>query len=121
MKPRDFVRQFVDQQRVRLSDPLISQSAEARAAAVMLDTLEEEYQLHLDEKLSARQMALESGFSESHIALLRRQGIISDRRRDCPRKPGHGIAPGPRAADITRPSLVDEVIGIHQRRRRRHG
>lgn len=120
MKPRDFVREFLDRQRVRLSDPLISQSAEARAAAVMLDTLEEEYQLHLDEKLSARQMAVESGFSESHILLLRREGIISDRRRDCPRKPGYGIART--AASIgARPSIVDEVIGIHQRRGRRHG
>jgi hypothetical protein len=113
VRQNDFVQAFVERQRARLRDPLISSSNEARCLAVQLDQLEEEWQQYQDTTLSTREAALESGYSEDNIRLLRRRGAISDRRRDLPRKPGHGVdAPQPIAvADDTVPSIADRVLG----------
>lgn len=113
MKQGDFVQAFVERQRERLRDPLISSSSEARALGVLLDQLEEEHQQYLDSVLSAREAAAESGFTEHHIRLLRRQRIISDRRRDLPRKPGHGVE-SPRPIAVAHDhvsSIADRVLG----------
>jgi hypothetical protein len=108
----DFVAAFISRQRVRLADPLISRSNEAHALCAQLDQLEREYQQHLDESLSTRQAAVESGYSEDNIRLLRRRRVISDRRRDLPRKPGHGVEPSvPALASDKTPSIADRVLG----------
>lgn len=113
----DFVLAFIERQRARLADPLISHSNEARSLGAQLDQLEAEYELHMEAMLTAREAAEESGYSEDNIRLLRRRGIISDRRRDLPRKPGHGVeSRGPRAtsrqgAHTAVPSIADRVLG----------
>jgi hypothetical protein len=121
---RDFIRQFVDRQRVLLADPIVRDSAEARAAAAMLDKLEEEHNLYLDERLTPQQAAAESGFTGAHIRFLRSQGVISDRRRDLPRKAGFGVdrqGPEP-VAPRAAASLVDDVLEArHSRSKRRVG
>lgn len=112
----DFVLAFIERQRARLADPLIAHSNEARSLGAQLDQLEAEYELHMEAALSARDAAAESGYSEDNIRLLRRRGIISDRRRDLPRKPGHGVeprrpqaAPDRSAAGVR--SIADRVMG----------
>ena len=107
----DFITAFISRQRLRLSDPLISRSNEAHALCAQLDQLEREYQQHLDESLSTRQAALESGYSEDNIRLLRRRHIISDQRRDLPRKPGHGVERAPPLTSEKTPSIADRVLG----------
>lgn len=108
----DFVAAFISRQRVRLADPLISRSNEAHALGAQLDQLEREYQQHLDESLSTRQAAAESGYSEDNIRLLRRRRVISDRRRDLPRKPGHDVETTVPALDSKKtPSIADRVLG----------
>jgi hypothetical protein len=108
----DFVQAFVERQRARLRDPLIACSSEARALAAQLDQLEHEHQEYLDAVLTPREAAAESGFTEHHIRLLRRQRVISNRRRDLPRKPGHGVErPKPIGVADNVPSIADRVLG----------
>src|SRR5436309_2994829 len=101
----DFVERFVTRLRERAGDPLLGGSAEARLVERIAEQLEAEYTAYLDEKLSTTQAAAESGFTPQGIRLLRRRGIIGDRRRDLPRKPGHGVVRSPRAIDPT-PSIA---------------
>ena len=115
MKATDFVTAFIDHPRARLADPLVRHSDAARTLAAQLDLLESEYQEHLDEKLTAREAALESGYSEDNIRLLRRRGVISERRRDLPRKPGHGVdRPKPVVVATEPPSIAERVVGMRR-------
>jgi len=111
----DFIAAFIARQRTRLADPLISRSNEALALGAQLEQLEQEYQQHLEESLSTRQAAIESGYSEDNIRLLRRRRVISDRRRDLPRKPGHGVlTTPPTPISAKTPSIADRVLGRKQ-------
>lgn len=130
--PRDFVSGFAETIRARISDPLVAGSSEARAVAALLDEMEEAYAAFLDERLTPQQAAAESGFSDRHIRLLRAQGVISDRRRDLPRRPGHGLVRGPQrvaaAGQGTAPgvapdpaAVADQLLNARARRGRRTG
>lgn len=75
----------------------------ARVYARLADELEEGWQQHGEEELSIAEAARESGYDESAIRKMRKSGRLPEgpnggiRRRDLPRKPGHGVTPrGPR-------------------------
>lgn len=106
----DFVERFVQQLRARAGDPLLGSSAEARLVERIAEQLEAEYQAHQNERLSTARAAAESGFTPQAIGRWRREGLIGDRRRDLPRKPGHGVTKPQLVGDPT-PSIADRVLG----------
>lgn len=112
----DFVEGFVDRLRTRAADPLLGESAEARLLVKLAEEIEREYVAHQDERLTPRAAAEESGFTVQAIRVWRAEGRISDRRRDLPRKPGHGVQRGPQAVPST-PSIADRVLSSTRRRR----
>jgi hypothetical protein len=113
--PRDFVREFAARVRQRAADPIIGASAEARVMTQLAEQLEREYEAFLDEKVSSGQAANESGYSRQQIALLRRTGIISQRRGDLPRKPGFGVTVPTASTQKGPTDLADEVIAARRR------
>jgi hypothetical protein len=107
----DFVQQFVADLRAHAADPYLGGSAEGRLLATIADRLERAYEAHQAAIVKPTQAAAESGYSRQQIHLLRRKGVISDRRGDLPRKPGHGVIKAPSVkTDPGARSLTDEVL-----------
>jgi hypothetical protein len=105
----DFVQRFADSLRARARDPLLGTSSEARQLERVADELEAEWSAHQNERLTGVKAAEESGFTPQAIGRWRREGLISDRRKDLPRKPGHGVTkPGPSKHET--PSIADRVL-----------
>lgn len=113
-----FVREtIVATLRKRASDPLFGDSAEGRVAAKIADEVETAFDAYQNERLSTSQAAAESGYSRNQIRLLRINGVISDRRCDLPRKPGHGVVKQkPQLTRDAAADLADDVISAHRRR-----
>jgi hypothetical protein len=112
---RDFVADFVARQRSSLSESILADSGEAKLLHKFLNQLEHDYDEHQNEVLTTREAAEESGYTTQAIRMLRRARIISDRRGDLPRKPGHGVAKGPQAVAAGTPSIGDRVLGRGRR------
>lgn len=114
--PRDFVARFVEQLRAQAADGLLGESAEARLVAKIADKLEREYEAYMDERLSPAQAAAESGYTRQGIHFLRSRRVITDRRRDLPRKAGFGVEmPKDDQTPVAGGDLVDDVIAARRR------
>lgn len=88
----------------------------ARLYARVADELEEEARAHGAEELTFGEAAKESGYDESALRKMVRGGRLSKgpgggiRRRDLPRKPGHGIHP-PKPQRAPQTSSAAEQLG----------
>lgn len=112
-----FVDGWVADQRRRLEESLLGDSSEGRLLGKFCDQLEQDHEAHQSEALSTAQAAEESGYTPQAIRMLRRQGRISERRADLPRKPGHGVARGPQRVGVTEtPSIAERVLNRQRRR-----
>ena len=68
----------------------------AATCEVIIDEILARRSTFLGEELTLRDAARESGFSEKHLSRLAKAGVITLRRGDLPRRPGHGVRRGPR-------------------------
>ena len=124
MKPKrtkqaSYVDEFISELRTKAEDfRKYGDEVRANMCELHANDLEAKRATYLGEELSIAQAAAESGFSERQLKRLRTAGVITLRRGDLPRRPGHGVERGPRrhdsAAAVDGPDIASRVLGARR-------
>jgi hypothetical protein len=110
-----YVPEFITELRGRAAEfRRYGDDARAKMCEVHADELEALRATYLGEELSPGAAAKESGFSTKHLRRLELAGVITLRRGDLPRRPGHEVQRAARVAS-TIPSIADKVIAARAR------
>jgi hypothetical protein len=110
-----YVPDFITELRDRAAEfRRYGDEARAKMCEVHADELEARRATYLGEELSPGAAARESGFSTKHLRRLEGAGVITLRRGDLPRRPGHEVQRSPRSL-TTVPNIADKVIAARAR------
>jgi hypothetical protein len=110
-----YVTDFVRELRERAEElRRYGDDARARLCEVHAEELEARRATYLGEELTPSVAAKESGFSTKHLRRLEIAGVITLRRGDLPRRPGHEVQRAPRVSS-TIPNIADKVIAARAR------
>jgi hypothetical protein len=110
-----YVQEFIDDLRTRGAEfRRYGDEPRAKLCDVHAEELEARRATYLGEELTPGAAAQESGFSTKHLRRLEVAGVITLKRGDLPRRPGHGVQRQPRIANIG-PNVADRVLTARAR------
>lgn len=95
--------------RRRAADTLLGDSPEARLCGKIADDIERQYRAIMDEEVTIAEAERLTGYDASSIRRMVAEQKITLRRRDLPRKPGHGVDALPRVLPM-RSSLSEQIL-----------
>lgn len=112
----DYATSYIAELRGRAADPMFSGTAEAKVCLRIADELEAKRLAWLAEEVSLQEAELITGYSAAQLRRLQRDGKLTLRRGELPRRPGCGTSARPTVASggDGGGSLVDDIL----RRRR---